>query len=87
LKLIGTRSNRDGIGARVTLTLGAESETREVHRGYSYLSSNDPRLLFGLGERTRVDKLQIRWQSGVVQTLKNLAVNQELVMTEPPPEK
>ena len=52
LKLIGTRSNRDGIGARVTLTLGTESQTREVHQGYSYLSSNDPRLLFGLGERT-----------------------------------
>lgn len=83
LKLIGTRSNRDGIGARVTLTLGAESQTREVRRGYSYLSSNDPRLLFGLGERTLVDKLQIRWQSGVVQTLGNLAVNQEFVVTEP----
>ena len=87
LKLIGIRSNRDGIGARVTLTLGAESETREVHRGYSYLSSNDPRLLFGLGERTRVDKLHIRWQSGVVQILENLAVNQELVVAEPLPVK
>ena len=83
LKLIGTRSNRDGIGARVTLTLRAESQTREVRRGYSYLSSNDPRLLFGLGERTLVDKLQIRWQSGVVQTLEDLAVNQEFVVTEP----
>ena len=83
LKLIGTRSNRDGIGARVTLTLGTESQTREVRRGYSYLSSNDPRLLFGLGARTLVDKLQIRWQSGVVQTLENLAVNRELVVTEP----
>ena len=83
LKLIGTRSNRDGIGARVTLTLGTESQTREVHQGYSYLSSNDPRLLFGLGERTVVDKLQIRWQSGVVQILENLAANQELVATEP----
>ena len=83
LKLIGTRSNRDGIGTRVTLTLGAESRTREVRRGYSYLSSNDPRLLFGLGERTVVDKLQIRWQSGTVQTLENLAANQELVVTEP----
>ena len=83
LKLIGTQSNRDGIGARVTLTLGTESRTREVHRGYSYLSSNDPRLLFGLGERTVVDKLQIRWQSGVVQILENLAGNQELVVTEP----
>ena len=83
LKLIGTRSNRGGIGTRVTLTLGTESQTREVHRGYSYLSSNDPRLLFGLGERTVVDRLHIRWQSGVVQVLENLAANQELVVTEP----
>ena len=83
LKLVGTRSNRDGIGARVTLTLGTESQTREVHRGASYLSSNDPRLIFGLGERTIVDKLQIRWQSGVVQILENLSANQELVVTEP----
>lgn len=83
LKLIGTRSNRDGIGARVTLTLGTESQTREVHRGYSYLSSNDPRLLFGFGKRTAVDKLQIRWQSGVVQILENPSVNHELVVTEP----
>lgn len=83
LKLIGTRSNRHGIGARVTVTLGTESQTREVHRGYSYLSSNDPRLLLGLGKRTVVDQLQIHWQSGVVQTLENLTVNQELVVTEP----
>ena len=83
LKLVGSRSNRDGIGARVTLTLGDESQTREVHVGYSYLSSNDPRLLFGLGERTVVDRLQVRWQSGAVQVLENLAANQELVVTEP----
>ena len=83
LKLIGIRSNRHGIGARVTLKLGTESQTREVHRGYSYLSSNDPRLLLGLGKRTVVDQLQIHWQSGVVQTLENLTVNQELVVTEP----
>ena len=83
LKLIGSRSNRDGIGARVTLTLGDESQTREVHVGYSYLSSNDPRLLFGLGERTFVNRLRVRWQSGAVQILEDLSANQELVVTEP----
>ena len=60
-----------------------ESQTREVHVGSSYLSSNDPRVLFGVAERTVVDKLKIRWQSGVVQVLENLAVNQELIVTEP----
>ena len=83
LKLIGTRSNRDGIGARITLTLGTESVTREAHSGSSYLSSNDPRVLFGVGQRTIVDQLKIRWQSGIVQILENLAVNQELTVTEP----
>ncbi len=83
LKLIGTRSNRDGIGTRVTLTLGDESQTREVHAGSSYLSSNDPRLLFGLGEQTVVDRLRIHWQSGVAQILEDIEINQELVVTEP----
>ena len=83
LKLIGSRSNRDGIGARVTLTLGDESQTREVHVGYSYLSSNDPRLLFGLGQRTLVNRLRVRWQSGAVQILEDLSANQEFVVTEP----
>ncbi|MYB01387.1 CRTAC1 family protein [Candidatus Poribacteria bacterium] len=83
LRLIGTRSNRDGIGTRITLTLGSESQTREVHIGSSYLSSNDPRVLFGIEARDVVDKLKIRWQSGAVQILENLTVNQELVVTEP----
>ena len=83
LKLIGTRSNRDGIGTRITLTIGSESQTHEVRMGSSYLSSNDPRVLLGVGEQDVVDKLEIRWQSGVVQVLENLTVNQELVVTEP----
>jgi len=87
LKLIGTRSNRDGIGTRITLTIGSESLTREGRMGSSYLSSNDLRVRFGVGEHGVVDKLEIRWQSGVVQTLENLAVNQELIVTEPHSEK
>ena len=83
IKLIGTRSNRDGIGTRITLTIGPESQTREVRMGSSYLSSNDPRVLFGVGQRTTVDQLKIRWQSGVVQVFESLTVNQELVVTEP----
>ena len=82
LKLIGTRSNRDGIGAHITLTIGSESRMREVRTGSSYLSSNDPRVLVGVGEHDVVDKLEIRWQSGVVQVLENLTVNQEFVVTE-----
>ncbi|RKU08643.1 hypothetical protein C6503_22900 [Candidatus Poribacteria bacterium] len=87
LKLIGTRSNRDGIGTRITLTIGSESQTREVRMGSSYLSSNDPRVLFGIGQRTTVDQLKIRWQSGVVQILEDLTANQELVVTESLPDE
>lgn len=83
LTLLGTISNRDGIGARVTLTLGTKTHVREVRRNASYLCSNDPRLFFGLGEKTIVDSVEIRWPSGLVQVLENLAVNQEFVVTEP----
>jgi len=82
IKPVGTISNRDGIGARVTLTVEKQSHIQEVHTGASYLSSNDSRLVFGLGTYTIVDRLEIRWPSGVVQVLENLPVNQELVIEE-----
>ena len=87
IKTVGTLSNRDGIGARITLTSDNETQIREVRRNASYLSSNDPRLLFGLGTRKTVDRLEIRWPSGVVQVLENLETNQELVVREPLPGK
>lgn len=85
IKTVGTLSNRDGIGARITLTFGTSTQIREVRRNASYLSSNDPRLLFGLGTNKTVDRLEIRWPSGIVQVLENLATNQELVVREPFP--
>ena len=82
IKLVGTTSNRDGIGARVTVTACSESQMQEARTGLSYLSSNDPRVLFGLGEHTRIDRLEIRWPSGIVQVLENLEVNREIVVVE-----
>lgn len=82
IKLVGTASNRDGIGARVTVTIDNESQMQEVRTGLSYLSSNDPRILFGLGDHTRIDRLEIRWPSGIVQVLENLEVNREIVVVE-----
>ena len=87
IKTVGTLSNRDGIGARVTLTCRTGTQIREVRRNASYLSSNDPRLLFGLGTNKTVERLEIRWPSGIVQVLENLATNQELVVREPIPGK
>ncbi len=86
LKIVGTISNRDGIGARVTLRFPNASIIREVRRNASYLSSNDSRLLFGLGAETNVPHLELRWPSGIVQVFKNITANQLLVITESTPE-
>ena len=83
IKLIGTKSNRDGFGTRVWITVGDESWMQEAHAGYSYLCSNDPRVFFGLGEVKAVDRLEIRWLSGTVQVLQNIPANQEITITEP----
>lgn len=79
----GTAGNRDGIGARVLLTVGGKTQAREVHAGASYLSSNDSRLLFGLGDRRTAERLEIRWLSGASQVFENVSANQELVIVEP----
>jgi hypothetical protein len=60
----GTKSNQDGIGARVTLTADGHKWTQEVRSGSSYISSNDLRLHFGLGAATRVDGIEVLWPSG-----------------------
>ena len=78
IKPVGTISNRDGIGARVLLT----QQIRDVNPCASYLSSHDARLHFGLGENTNVNRLEIRWPSGVVDVYENLPVNQEHVLIE-----
>ncbi len=82
IKTVGVLSNRDGIGARVTLTVGGHSRVQEVHAGSSYQCSNDPQVFFGLGDHRTIDRLEIRWPSGVVQVLENIPANQEIVVTE-----
>ena len=78
----GTESNRDGIGARVKLTCGNVTQVNEVRSGSSYLSQNDPRLHFGLGECTEVDRLEVSWPSGLVERFENLPSNRVLVIRE-----
>ncbi len=82
VKLIGTHCNRDAIGARVVLVSGDVTQTREVKSGSGYLSQNDLRLHFGLGNATRVDTLTVRWLCGKVQTLQNIETNRVLVISE-----
>jgi hypothetical protein len=83
LRLVGTTSNRDGIGARVRLTAGGTTQTRWRVSGGGYVSSSDPRLHFGLGDAARIDRIEIRWPSGTVQTLEGQRANQVLTVTEP----
>lgn len=68
LRLAGTKSNRDGIGARVTLSAGGMRQTREVRSGGSYLSHNDFRLHFGLGRAEKIEAVKVRWPSGLAET-------------------
>jgi hypothetical protein len=72
-KLIGTKSNRAAIGARVTIHAAGIRQIAEVRAGSSYLSQNDLRLHFGLGKSTKIDSVEIRWPSGKVETLENVA--------------
>ena len=72
LKLIGTKSNKMAIGAKVTVSAGKLVQTAEVRAGGSYLSSNDPRLHFGLAAETKMNEVTIRWPNGDKETLKDL---------------
>ena len=82
IKLIGTQSNRDGIGAKVSVTTGNMTQIREVKSGSGYASGSDTRLLFGLGENRNVEKISIVWQSGTTQELENVSINQILTIVE-----
>ena len=80
IKTVGTKSNRDGFGARVAVTSAGATQIDEVRANSSYLSASDPRLLFGLGDSSRVDRIVIRWPSGTVDEIEAEAANQELVI-------
>jgi len=83
LLLVGHRSNRDGIGAEIKLTTPAGSQYVTVTTAGSYLSSSDKRAHFGLGTAKLAQAIQIRWPSGIVQTLNNLPADQVLKVEEP----
>jgi len=68
LRLVGTRSNRDGIGAKVTVKAGGSTQVQEMKAGSSYQSAHDPRLHFGFGRAAKVDSLRIEWPSGTQET-------------------
>ncbi len=82
LRLVGTRSNRSAIGARVTVRAGSVVQIQEVSGGGSYISQNDLRVHFGLGATSRVDRLDVRWPNGLEEMWQGVAANQVLTLTE-----
>lgn len=86
LNLIGTHSNRDGIGAIVTADAGDLHMTRLCHPDGSYLSASDKRVHFGLGSAATVQTLTIRWPGGHVDTYKNIAGDRILTVREGVPD-
>lgn len=82
LQLTGTKSNRSAIGARVKLVAGGHAQYGEVRSGGSYLSQNDLRLHFGLGEAMKIDEIDVSWPSGVKQIVKDRACDRVLVIRE-----
>ncbi|MGO9229784.1 MAG: CRTAC1 family protein [Bryobacteraceae bacterium] len=83
LKLVGSKSNRDGIGAAVRVTSAGGKQWQMVHSGSSYCSASDMALTFGLGKDPVATGIEIEWPSGARQKLSNVAANQHLVIKEP----
>ncbi|MDE0010315.1 MAG: CRTAC1 family protein [Candidatus Poribacteria bacterium] len=83
IQLVGSQSNRDGIGTKVSLIAGGLTQIREVKSGSSYASGSDTRLLFGLDAYQRVERITVVWQSGTIQELEGVSVNQNLTIVEP----
>ena len=83
LRLQGTRSNRNAIGARLRLTAGGITQIREIKAGSSYLAQSDIRVHFGLGRAAQAERLEIRWpNAGETEVLQNVPVNEILTIVE-----
>jgi len=83
IKLIGSVDNRDAVGATVTATVGASTYTRQQTGGSSRFSQNSQVVHLGLGTASKIDVLTVRWPNGIVQTLRNVSVNQLMTLREP----
>jgi hypothetical protein len=82
LQLVGTKSNRAALGAVVTLLQGTDRQAKEVRSGGGFISQNDLRVHFGLGDRSKAEKIIIRWPNGLVETLADLPANRYYTVRE-----
>ncbi len=80
--LIGTKSNRDGIGSSLKLTSEGVVEVEQSKGGMGYMSASDPRIFFGLGKRSKIESLEITWPSGQVDRLTNVPVDKIIAVKE-----
>ncbi len=83
LNLVGTTSNRDGVGAGIRLVAGDEVQIAQKKSTSGYLSQSDPRVHFGMADHKEADRIEITWPSGKVQVLEQVPANQILTVTEP----
>ncbi len=83
IRTVGSASNRDGIGARISVTTGTHRQRQWVRSGTGYMTSGDLRLHFGLGSATTVDHIEVHWPSGQRQSLTGIGVDQILTLHEP----
>jgi hypothetical protein len=82
IRTVGSKSNRDGIGARLKLTVNGRTLMRHVKAGSSYQAQNDLRVDFGMGSARMADKLEVLWPGGEITTLEQIEANQILTVTE-----
>ena len=83
VRTVGTKGNRDGMGAEITLDAPSGTRHSHVNTSVGYGGASDVRVHFGLGKDETVTKLTVRWPSGIAQVLENVASNQVLVVKEP----
>jgi hypothetical protein len=83
INLIGTKSNRDGIGSKVTVSSGGIIQKGQKISTTGYLSQNDPRMHFGLSSNNKIEKIEVKWPSGKLQVIENVDVNQIITIKEP----
>jgi enediyne biosynthesis protein E4 len=82
VNLVGTKSNRDGLGSVLKLMSEGFTQVKQSKGGMSYMAANDPRIHFGLGKRKAIESLQITWPSGQVENLSKVPINQIITVKE-----
>ena len=82
IRLQGVKSNRDGFGTKVRIVAGDNVLVSELVSGAGYFSTNAKELYFGLGQATKIDCIEVKWPSGIVQTYENIDPNQLILFVE-----